>query len=141
MFTLFIFLGATGMYAEDYDPAGKVVVMVSGIQHKGGIMMVALFSENDKFLKVPSYWKEIPVSSESNIEVIFTDIPYGVYAASIYHDLNKNGELDSNLIMIPLEPIGFSNNYFPRFGPPKFKNASFQIQEPTTTLKVDLKTY
>jgi uncharacterized protein (DUF2141 family) len=141
IFTFLIIWATTGIYAGENEPKGKVVVTVSGIQNNEGIMMVALFGEHDKFLKEPSFWKEIPVSSQSDIEVTFTGIPYGVYAASIYHDLNKNGELDSNMFMIPKEPIGFSNDYFPKFGPPKFKNASFEINGPTTTLSVALKTY
>lgn len=134
-------MSPVALFAGENESKGTVVLTISGIQNRGGSVMVALFSENDKFLKVPSFWKQVPISSQSTIEVTFTDIPFGIYAASIYHDLNENGELDSNMFMIPQEPIGFSNDYFPRIGPPKFKNASFQIYERNTKLTVALKTY
>jgi uncharacterized protein (DUF2141 family) len=43
--------------------------------------------------------------------------------------------------MIPKEPIGFSNEYFPKFGPPKFKNASFTFDQEILHKMVNLKTY
>ena len=120
---------------------GTIIITIKGIENKDGIMMVALFNEEDKFLKVPSYSQEIPISDEIEIEVIFEKIPYRKYAVSIYHDLNENGDLDSNMIMIPKEPIGFSNDYFPKFGPPKFKNAAFDFSQKELRMTVNLKTY
>ena len=120
---------------------GTIIITIKGIENKDGIMMVALFNEDDKFLKIPSFSQELPISDETEIEVIFKNIPYRKYAVSIYHDLNENGDLDSNMFMIPKEPIGFSNDYFPKFGPPKFKNAAFDLGQKELRMTVNLKTY
>ncbi len=44
-------------------------------------------------------------------------------AISAHHDRNENGELDKNLIGIPTEPYGFSNNPKRGYGPPTFEQA------------------
>ena len=103
--------------------------------------MIALFKEDDKFLKIPSYYQEVEVYDETEIEVVFKNLPYKKYAVSIYHDINENGELDSNMVMIPKEPIGFSNDYFPKFGPPKFKNAAFDLNQSEIDMTVNLRSY
>ena len=131
----------TTAYPEVTGDEGKITVKIKDIEHKGGIMMVALFCEEDKFLKEPSFYKEVPVTRESELEVSFDNIPYKRWAVSIYHDLDRNGELNSNALMIPKEPIGFSNEYFPKFGPPRFKNAAFELHEEEIRLTVHLKTY
>ena len=65
----------------------------------------------------------------------FDSVPPGRYALSMYQDLNNNRKLDSNILGIPKEPFGFSNNHRVRFGPPSFAKASFEV---TTDLHIDV---
>ena len=120
---------------------GTVIVEITGIENKGGVMMVGLFKETDKFLEIPSFNNETKIYVESIISVKLENIPFDTYAVSIYHDLNENGELDSKFMGIPKEPVGFSNNYFPKFGPPKFKKAAFDLDQTELKLTVNLSTY
>ena len=120
---------------------GTIIVEITGIEDKGGIMTVGLYKETDKFLGIPSFGEEIKITDESTISLKFENIPFGSYAISIYHDLNENGELDSNFIGIPKEPIGFSKNYFPKFGPPKFKNAAFELDQNEISMNINLSTF
>jgi len=136
-----LILGSISDYSEPNQSNGTLVLEITGIDDKGGVMMIAVFKEDDKFLKEPSYAEEVSINEESNITVKFNNIPFDTYAISIYHDLNENGELDSNFIKIPKEPIGFSNEYFPKFGPPKFKNASFILNQNELKMNVNLETY
>ncbi len=55
----------------------------------------------------------------------------GTYAAQVYHDVNGNGELDSNFVGMPREPWGFSNNARGNFGPPKFADTRFEVKGDT----------
>jgi uncharacterized protein (DUF2141 family) len=136
-----LFMHLEVAYPQSDPSTGSIIVRVANIENKGGIMMIALFTENDDFLEEPSYYQEIPIEDESEIEVTFEKIPFGTYATSIYHDLNENGELDSNFFGIPKEPTGFSNDYVPKFGPPKFKNASFSLSQEELPLTVNLRDY
>jgi uncharacterized protein (DUF2141 family) len=56
-------------------------------------------------------------------------LPPGEYAIRAMHDLNGNGEMDSNLVGVPTEPWGVSNNARGNFGPPKFEDARFVLQD------------
>ena len=41
---------------------------------------------------------------------MFTDLPAGVYAVSVFHDENMNQKLDKNFVGVPKEEYGASNN-------------------------------
>ena len=43
-------------------------------------------------------------------ELRFENIPPGVYAVSIMQDLDNDGHVRTNLIGLPKEPVGLSNN-------------------------------
>jgi uncharacterized protein (DUF2141 family) len=53
-----------------------------------------------------------------------------VHAVKLYHDANGNGELDRNMLGLPSEGYGFSNNGG-RYGSPAFEEASFTIDGDT----------
>jgi acyl-CoA reductase-like NAD-dependent aldehyde dehydrogenase/uncharacterized protein (DUF2141 family) len=69
---------------------------------------------------------------------IDTDLPSGTYAVSVYEDLNSNHKLDHNLIGIPREPVGVSNDPMARFGPPRFDDCSFHLVEAAQTITITL---
>ena len=62
-------------------------------------------------------------------EVSFDSIYPGRYAIQFYHDENQNGKLDMNLIGIPKESYGSSNDVKPVLGPPKFEKMLFNLTE------------
>jgi uncharacterized protein (DUF2141 family) len=51
----------------------------------------------------------------------------GQYAIRLFHDVNGNGELDTNPFGIPIEPFAFSNNARGRFGPAGWADAVFTV--------------
>ena len=66
-------------------------------------------------------------ANASEIKYVFKDIPHGKYAISLFHDKNENGECDRNFVGFPTEGYGFSDNFRPRIGPPKFKDTKFTL--------------
>jgi uncharacterized protein (DUF2141 family) len=120
---------------------GVITVNIEEIQQEQGTIRVALFTENDKFLEIPSYNRDIPANGQKSIQLDFENIPYGVYAISIYHDLDDNGELDTNFLGIPKEPVGFSNEYKPTMSAPKFNKAKFELNKPALSQTVKMYTY
>jgi uncharacterized protein (DUF2141 family) len=53
-------------------------------------------------------------------------LPAGRYAVRLFHDTNGNGELDVNMLGIPREAYGFSNNAGSR-GPAGFDDAAVVV--------------
>jgi uncharacterized protein (DUF2141 family) len=54
------------------------------------------------------------------------------------HDQNSNGVLDTNLLGIPQEGIGVSNNALNTFGPPIFEESCFNLNEPKKVIEITL---
>jgi len=81
------------------------------------------------FVPIPSGSKELHIEAE---------LPPASYAVSVYEDLNSNHKLDHNLIGIPREPVGASNNPAARFGPPHFEECSFPLGDTAQTITINL---
>jgi uncharacterized protein (DUF2141 family) len=56
---------------------------------------------------------------------VFPSVASGTYAVALFHDENGDGKLDKNLIGLPAEGVGVSNNKFRSFGPPRWEDAKF----------------
>ncbi len=62
-----------------------------------------------------------------NARCVFEGVAAGTYAIGVYQDENDNGQLDTGIFGIPVEPMGVSNNVRPLLGPPSFSDARFQF--------------
>ena len=62
-------------------------------------------------------------------KISFDSISSGKYAIQFFHDENENQKMDFNLIGIPKEKFGSSNNVKPILGPPKFEKMLFEIYQ------------
>ena len=67
----------------------------------------------------------INYSSEISYDSIFP----GKYAIQFFHDENEYQKMDFNLIGIPKEKFGSSNDVKPILGPPKFEKMLFEIYQ------------
>ena len=55
----------------------------------------------------------------------FDDVTPGEYALAVFHDENDNNDLDRNILGIPSEGTGASNDASNPFGPPGYDDARF----------------
>jgi uncharacterized protein (DUF2141 family) len=116
--------------------AADLTIDISDIEKGKGHVLVALFSGKESYDSGTSV-KAAKVKAESEKEsVIFKDLIDGEYAVKMYQDENGNNELDSNMMGIPKEGYGFSNNVG-LFGAPKYEEAKFIVKD-NTLIKVDL---
>ena len=53
----------------------------------------------------------------------------GEYGIKLYHDVNGDGEMNTNPFGMPIEPFAFSNNAKGRFGPARWDAARFEVTE------------
>lgn len=111
---------------------------IEGFKKAKGEVRIAVFDSKEKYTKDPVYAVVLPVG-ELKCKWQVPDLPYGEYAIAVYHDANKNGKLDTNFLGIPKERYGFSNNARGKFGPAKWKNASFKIEESTSEMTIRIK--
>ena len=104
-----------------------IEVNMSGFDSDDGKAMVGLFVEEETFLREPKQSLSASITDQKS-SVTFTNIPDGVYAVSVYHDENNNGEIDLLMGILPKEDTGTSNNPNTVMGPPKWEDAKFEVK-------------
>jgi uncharacterized protein (DUF2141 family) len=109
--------------------AGTITVTVTGMRNASGSIVVAVWDQSSGFPTKSRKAKRIHIGKISGKKSTVKLAGYepGTYALSVFHDENNNGELDTNFIGIPKEGVGASNNPKGRMGPPKFKDAAFEL--------------
>jgi uncharacterized protein (DUF2141 family) len=60
--------------------------------------------------------------------VIFHGLTPGTYAVKAFHDVNSDGQMNSNPFGIPIEPVAFSNNAPLSMGAPKWDRTHFTVR-------------
>ena len=103
---------------------------ISGLASEQGNVYYSIYDSEDTWLgeeRVAGAAVDIAAAMEGEIVVATVQLPPGEYAVSIFYDVNANGELDTNFIGIPKEPVALSNNAKAKFGPPKYKDALFAL--------------
>lgn len=117
--------------------SGTLTIKASNFSRDSGKAVVNLFREADDIPKKPF------MQSSSDIvngkAVVTFQIPYGNYAAILFHDENSNQELDHKF-GFPNEPMGFSNEWNLTLfsGMPSFNKLKFHFsdEKPAHNIKI-----
>lgn len=115
-----------------------IILKITGFRSEKGQVRIAVFNSPEKWPEEPVYSSTIDVNSQTVIWKI-NDVPYGDYAVAVFHDENRNGKMDKNLLGMPLEAYGFSNNVRVTFGPPKWESAKFAVKSSTKDVSIEIK--
>lgn len=121
---------------------GSIEVKITNIQNGNGTIYLSLqdsaegwLSSGDEVKSIRDAMQEIHGTAVITINI--NDLAEGSYAISVFHDLNGNGELDTNFIGFPKEPYGFSAP-MGKFGPPSFEDAAISIVGEKCAIEVTL---
>lgn len=123
------------------QPATHLVINVRLVQQAHGELGYLIFDSPSGF---PDHRDKairqgfLPIPAGAQQMRIETNLPPGTYAVSVYEDLNGNHKLDRNLLGIPREPVGASNNPPGRLGPPRFDECSFRVSGKAQALTITL---
>jgi len=115
-----------------FNTNGKfdLTVQVNGFSSNEGKAFVGIYRPTDDFPVMNKQYRGKVVEIENKIaKVTFDDLPKGEYAVAVYHDKNKNGIMDKNMLGIPTEKYGFSNNARETFSAPSFQSASVSLDK------------
>jgi uncharacterized protein (DUF2141 family) len=111
---------------------------ITNIREAVGDMYIAVYADETTYMKDRFAEAIVPIQSEGTLDVEIK-IPKGIYAVTIFQDENGDTELNTNFMGIPKESFGFSNNPKIMFGPPNFKEASFDFTEDGQQIEIALK--
>ena len=108
----------------------KLSIHISGISKIKVSLFIAIFRATDDFPVFGKQFKGIVKEVEGKSQnYTFDNLPEGEYALAIYQDENRNKILDKNLLGIPTEIYGFSNNARRNFSAPSFQEAKFKLNK------------
>ena len=103
-----------------------LTVEITGLENNKGRVIVALLDKHKKDVADQS-----SIITYKKCTVTFKDLKHGQYAIRFIHDENENEELDTNILGIPKEGFGFSNDAMGKFGPKDFKEWLFEASGDT----------
>ena len=115
-----------------------IILKVTGFHSEKGQVKIAVFNAPEKWPKDPAYSSTIDVTSPT-VTWKINDVPFGDYAIAIFHDENGNGKMDKNLLGIPVEAYGFSNNQRVTFGPPQWEAVKFTVRSSVKDVSIEVK--
>ena len=138
---LFLLFASSSLFAQDSSNVtaqeGRIVVIMTNIPENEGIAMVALSNSKENYEKKGiSFMEQNAEVAENRAEVIFENVPYGIYAIKVFHDEDEDGEMDTNFLGIPSEAYGFSNNARGSFGPAAWEDAKFTFSSERDTVLI-----
>jgi len=110
------------------QPLATLTITVTDLRNHKGQLIFGVFKTSDGFpteSKKSVDWQVKPADADS---VTFTcQLPPGQYGASVLHDENKNDRMDKNVIGIPKEGYGVTNNPKPRARAATFDESLFTL--------------
>lgn len=121
----------TALLPAQSSSASTLTVRIVNARNANGVVRIALFQSAEGF---PGDASKALRTQPAKIDpqtltaqVVFSELPQGTYAVIIFHDENGNGKLDKNLVGIPKEGYGASNNPAKKMRPPTFDEAKFSL--------------
>jgi uncharacterized protein (DUF2141 family) len=122
----FILLALSGLLAGN-GPAADLEVTIEHQRNARGDLHLCLTRAAAHFPDCRGDPQAVTRSVPAGTRIVrFAGLAPGAYALAILHDENRNGRLDTTL-MIPREGFGFSRNPVVRFGAPKFRQVRIDL--------------
>jgi uncharacterized protein (DUF2141 family) len=115
------------------QPQSYTVLEVSGFEHDRGKAMIRV-SRPDETIAAQFMWPIKNGVARGELK----DVPPGKYAIACFHDANSDGKLNTNLMKVPVEDYGFSNDARGTFGPPSVADQLVEVK-PGTTIRFQVK--
>jgi uncharacterized protein (DUF2141 family) len=120
--------------------AADLTVQVTGLRNTAGYMRLSLYDRAETFLNPDGRIARMKVSIESTpVRVNFAGLRPGTYAVTVHHDENGNGQLDRNIVGLPREGYGFSNDARGTLGPPSFASAAVTLEAEDKVITITLR--
>jgi uncharacterized protein (DUF2141 family) len=128
-------------HAGSQPPAGTLRVRVTGLRNDTGKISASLFGTRDGFPEDVTKAFRTTTGTIQNREsmLVFENVPRGEYAIALLHDENENEKMDKNLVGIPKEGYGISNNVKAVLKAPSFEEARFVMDNEALTLEIQVR--
>ncbi len=121
-----LLLTAAPVLAQSANDSKVVLTFDTGA--RTGMVMIALFDSAAGFDgRNGQPVASTAVSASGRVVATFENLPAGDYAVKAFHDVNGDGEMNTNPFGMPIEPYAFSNNAVGNMGPARWTAARFAV--------------
>ncbi len=118
--------------------AGELTVRINDVEGTTGQVMIAVLDSESAFTGESPAVLSLLMPPRPGFLTFSTDaLADGHYGIRVMVDENGNGDMDSNLVGMPTEAWGFSNNAVGSFGPPSWSDIRFELNG-NTSIAIDL---
>ena len=124
---------------EDVNGAAVLTLTITEIKDPRGLMSVALYNSENNYNQGRRIAGILAEVSGDKVVISYDGLPEGDYAVKLYHDVDSNGKMNTNLFGIPSEPYAFSNNAKGIMGPAPWIKSKFQIAASSNTHEISMK--
>lgn len=130
MFSVPAFILAAALTLQPADTS--VVEITFDVGAEDGAVMAALFDSQAAYDGdgAPVGAAMIDVAGGERV-ARFEGLPPGDYALRAFHDVNGDGQMNTNPFGMPTEPFAFSNNAVGNMGPASWDRARFTVSGET----------
>lgn len=120
-----VFCFSVLFFSLSFSQNGSLNISVTNAKGNKGRIYVAIYNDETNFLKKHFTGNSSVITND--VAFFSFTVPKGTYAISAFHDENSNGILDKNVLGIPKERYGFSNNAKGFMSAPSFEQAKVSV--------------
>ncbi len=114
-------------------------IRVSLLKAIPSVLNITIYGTNNEFPSTSDYLKTYKFKiNSSKYTAVLKGIKYGTYAIAMYQDENNSGQINKNLLGIPTERYGFSQNYVPKISAPSFDDCKFIFSKKSSAINVQM---
>lgn len=124
---LALMIQAYPAHADDQAGETQISLTVSDINAQQGVIRVGVYDSEGGWNDNDAVTGVLIEVTGPEMTVEISGLEPGTYGLKLYHDVDGDGALNTNMMGIPTEPYAFSNNARGRFGPASWDDAHFQV--------------
>ena len=117
-----------------------VLVQVHNVRDARGHVLVALCTPQS-FLSMRCPYESAVLAQAGTVTARLTGVPPGTYAVEAFDDFNDTRNLGTSFLGLPEKGLGFSRDAKMHFGPPRFSDAAFAVNQPQVEISLTLRYY
>ena len=131
----FCLISILGLFNQPVSIMGsdKIKIIIPNVKTDKGDLLIAIFNQATGFPEDASVaFQTAKLKAQKGKQVFVLDqLAHGRYAIAIFHDENGDGKMNKNMLGIPKEGYGVSNNVKNLMSAPAFKDAVFSHTKET----------
>jgi len=117
------------LFTQLVSHAGTLKINISGLKNNKGFIELVIYKNEKNFPKEGAHYKlyKLKIANKQSVLSI-KNMPEGTYAIALMHDENSNKKMDKNILGMPKEGFGFSNNPRVVFKEPTYNECKFNVK-------------